>query len=144
MGKPARGGAMSEHDPAGTVDHATATQQIHETTKFLRKYEVALVTLEGDGAGENILITRLPFLVGRGKAATMRVSHETISRRHAELRLGANGKLELLDLGSSNGSYVNGEQIESAPVQDGDEIRFGSVRYQLLVDERAPLTYVAE
>ena len=135
---------MSEDTEAGTVDRGNASAETHEVAKFLRKYGVALVTLEGSAAGENILITRLPFIVGRGKRATMNLSNETISRRHAEIRLSENRRLELVDCESVNGSFVNGERVETALLEDGDEVRFGSVRYRLLVEARGPLTYVAD
>ena len=135
---------MSEQTPAETVDQAAETARTHEVAKFLRTYEVSLVTLEGAQAGENILITRLPFVVGRGKRATMNLSNETISRRHAELRLSATGRLELVDPGSANGSFINGERVETALLEDGDEVRFGSVRYQVVIEKRGPMTYIAE
>ena len=50
----------------------------------------------------------------------------------------------MTDKGSSNGSFVNDERVESALIEDGDQIRFGSVRYQLLLEERGPMTYVAD
>ncbi|MBT8477905.1 MAG: FHA domain-containing protein [Gemmatimonadetes bacterium] len=134
---------MSEHTEPGTVDCGKSAAQTHEVAKFLRKYGVALVTLEGSAAGENILITRLPFIVGRGKRATMDLSNETISRRHAEIRLGENHRLELVDCESVNGCFVNGERVETALLEDGDEVRFGSVRYRLLIEARGPLTYDA-
>ncbi len=50
----------------------------------------------------------------------------------------------MTDKGSSNGSFVNDERVESALIEDGDQIRFGSVRNTLLLVERGPLTYVAD
>ena len=135
---------MSEQTPAGTVDQTAEATRAHEVAKFLRQYEISLVTLEGEHAGENVLVTRLPFVIGRGKRATMNLSNETISRRHAEIRLSATGRLELLDPGSANGSFINGERVETALLEDGDEVRFGSVRYQVVVENRGPMTYIAE
>ena len=135
---------MSEQVPGDTIDARAESAAAHEIATFLRRYEIALVVLEGSQAGENIWITRLPFLVGRGKKSTMALADETVSRDHAEIRLGAGGRLELEDMGSSNGSFVNGDRIETAAIEDGDQIRFGSLRYQLLVEERGPMTYVAD
>ena len=61
----------------------------------------------------------------------------SISRRHAELScLGE--RLELRDLGSHNGTLVNGERIDKKVVQPGDAVRVGDV---LLLVHRGPLTY---
>jgi pSer/pThr/pTyr-binding forkhead associated (FHA) protein len=134
---------MSKQLPGETIDAHVDSAPDHEATSFLQRYEVALVVLKGSRAGENIWITRLPFLVGRGKNATMAIEHETVSRDHAEILLNADGHLELVDNGSSNGSFVNSEHVDAAVIKDGDQIRFGSVHYQLLVEERGPMTYVA-
>lgn len=112
----------------------------HGVQTFLRRHLVALVIADGDDAGRSILVTRLPFLIGRGKAATMAIGHETVSRRHAALRLAAGDQLELLDTGSSNGTWVNDERVDLAMVEHGDEIRFGSVRYELVIEDRGPMT----
>lgn len=127
---------MSEHTEASVAERQPETSQAHEVAQFLRRYQIALIVLEGDDAGENILVTRLPFVVGRGKRATMRIQNETVSRRHAEIRLSADARLEVLDGGSINGTFVNAERVEAALLEDGDQIRFGSVRYQLVIEER--------
>lgn len=116
----------------------------HEVANFLRRHIVALVTQDEAGKGRSILITRLPFLVGRSQSATMAIAHETISRRHAQIRLCATGQLELVDVGSSNGSFVNGERVSSALLEDGDQIRFGTVRYELVIEDRGPMTILRD
>jgi len=58
----------------------------------------------------------------------MPVQDATISRRHAELSASQGGVL-LRDLGSSNGTFVNGQRVESATVAPGDVITFGKVGF---------------
>lgn len=135
---------MSKQSTAGVAEGQPATTQIHEVAQFLRRHQIALVALEGVDAGENILVTRLPFLVGRGKRATMRITNDTVSRRHAQIRLSADSRLEVLDGGSINGTFVNGERVEAALLDDGDQIRFGSVRYQLHVEERGLASHTTD
>ena len=135
---------MSEQNIAGVSEQQVDTTQTHEVAQFLRRYQVALVALEGDDAGQNILLTCMPFTIGRGKRATMRINNETISRRHARICLNADNRLEVIDGGSVNGTFVNSERIEAALLEDGDQLRFGSVRYQLLIEERGPMTYIPE
>jgi pSer/pThr/pTyr-binding forkhead associated (FHA) protein len=135
---------MSQQNTTGEIEHQPTPPQTHEVAQFLRRYQVALVALEGDAAGQNILVTRLPFVIGRGKRATMRIDNETVSRRHARICLTADNRLEVIDGDSVNGTAVNGERIETAILEDGDKIRFGSVRYQLLIEERGPMTYIPD
>jgi DNA-binding winged helix-turn-helix (wHTH) protein len=70
-------------------------------------------------------------IVGRDAAASVRLDAGSVSRRHARLVLeDDSGMLE--DLGSKNGTWVNGVQVSVVtPVQDGDELRFGSVTTRL-------------
>ena len=56
----------------------------------------------------------------------------TVSRCHAEFRL-ERGELQVVDIGSLNGTYVNGEPIDSAVLTNGDEIQMGKFRLVLLI-----------
>lgn len=70
-------------------------------------------------------------IVGRDAAASVWIDSGSVSRRHARLVLeDQSGMLE--DLGSKNGTWVNGTQVTAmTPIRDGDEIRFGSVSARL-------------
>ncbi|WP_338895464.1 DUF1707 and FHA domain-containing protein [Streptomyces sp. TG1A-60] len=69
--------------------------------------------------------------IGRDPASGLRLSHETVSRVHAELsRQG--GMWILRDLGSTNGTTVNGRRvIGAAIVRDGDQVGFGRMAFRL-------------
>src|SRR3984957_17028389 len=66
------------------------------------------------------------LVVGRALTSDIPVFDPTISRRHAELVAGDDG-VEVRDLGSSNGTYLNGARIETARLASGDVISFGKV-----------------
>lgn len=74
-----------------------------------------------------------PLRIGRDPANGLRLSHDTVSRVHAELsRQG--GMWVLRDLGSTNGTSVNGRRvIGAAVVQDGDQVSFGTMSFRLAV-----------
>ncbi|GAA2628447.1 DUF1707 and FHA domain-containing protein [Streptomyces vastus] len=75
-----------------------------------------------------------PLRIGRDPASGLRLSHETVSRVHAELtRQG--GLWVLRDLGSTNGTAVNGRRvIGAAVVQSGDQVSFGRMTFRLATD----------
>ena len=75
-----------------------------------------------------------PLRIGRDPANGLRLSHETVSRVHAELtRQG--GLWVLRDLGSTNGTSVNGRRvIGAAVVQSGDQVGFGRMTFRLATD----------
>ncbi|MET9146924.1 DUF1707 and FHA domain-containing protein [Streptomyces sp. NPDC004042] len=72
-----------------------------------------------------------PLRIGRDPANGLRLNHETVSRTHAELRH-QSGLWVLRDLGSTNGTTVNGRRVTGAAVvREGDQVGFGQVSYRL-------------
>jgi len=69
-------------------------------------------------------------LVGRAATSDAPVFDPTISRRHAELHLAPGGVL-VRDLGSSNGTFLNGERLTEATATDGDVVTFGKVAFHV-------------
>src|SRR5687767_15583809 len=69
-------------------------------------------------------------VVGRAPTSDVPVFDPTISRRHAELVTSDKG-LEVKDLGSSNGTFLNGARVENCTVTVGDTITFGKVAFKL-------------
>src|SRR5262249_54106319 len=68
---------------------------------------------------------------GRSPSADLTINDSSVSRRHAQISVGSAGCL-LKDLGSLNGTYVNGEQIvEETAVADGDRILLGQVQLRV-------------
>ncbi|PZG21628.1 DUF1707 and FHA domain-containing protein [Nonomuraea aridisoli] len=66
------------------------------------------------------------YVVGRGSACDLVLSDLTVSRVHAELRRAADGEWMLVDLGSLNGTRLNGWRLVGpARVKSGDEVSFG-------------------
>lgn len=64
--------------------------------------------------------------VGRLADNTLQIDDASVSSRHAEITL-EREKYHLHDLGSTNGTFVNGEQVTDAVLKHGDEVRFGRV-----------------
>ena len=66
--------------------------------------------------------------IGRHSDCHICVNAEGVSRRHMQIDADATG-LVIKDLDSSNGTYVNGEKIDSQELQVGDEIRIDNIRF---------------
>ncbi|MDT9690167.1 DUF1707 and FHA domain-containing protein [Streptomyces sp. P9(2023)] len=74
-----------------------------------------------------------PLRIGRDPVNGLRLSHETVSRLHAELSL-QGGLWVLRDLGSTNGTTVNGRRVTGAvAVRAGDAVGFGQMTFRLSV-----------
>ncbi|HUO51102.1 MAG TPA: FHA domain-containing protein, partial [Gemmatimonadaceae bacterium] len=77
------------------------------------------------------------LVLGRASSSDVPVFDPTISRRHAELTATAT-TAHVKDLGSSNGTFVNGAQVTESDVSDGDVVMFGKVPFRLAFIEAAP------
>jgi hypothetical protein len=69
-------------------------------------------------------------VIGRGTEADIQLTDTGVSRRHAEVRITADG-IEVADLGSTNGTYVNGVRITTMQLQDGDRVTIGGTELVL-------------
>jgi hypothetical protein len=72
-----------------------------------------------------------PLSIGRAPGSMLRLTDYPVSRSHAQLRHSGEG-WTLRDLGSSNGTWLNGSRVTgSVSVRPGDQVRFGQVAYRL-------------
>ena len=84
-----------------------------------------LVVVQGSNVGEMHKIDGPELIVGRATNVAVRLSDDGISRRHCRvLQLG--GQVVIEDLGSANGTLVNGEMVQHQALKEGDKIRLGS------------------
>ena len=74
--------------------------------------------------------------IGRAPRADFIVDAAMVSRLHCRLSAGAS-ELEVVDLDSTNGTFVNGQRVTRALLKSGDRLGVGRVELQV---ERAPLT----
>ena len=72
-----------------------------------------------------------PVVIGRAAEADIAVAADEISRRHALVKPTPDG-LAVEDLGSSNGTYVNGKRVQQGFLKPGDELRLDAVRFILV------------
>jgi cell division protein FtsW (lipid II flippase) len=78
--------------------------------------------------GTPIQLTHWENIIGRGQTADVFLNYPSISRQHAALCRNDDDDWTLYDLGSTGGTFVNGEQIEDAsPVKMGDTVTLGGV-----------------
>jgi hypothetical protein len=87
--------------------------------------EQELVSLTFDGGRHEVNERRV--VLGRSHDCDIQVSDANVSRRHAELRQ-EGASYWIVDLGSTNGTEVNGKRVKRAKLSDGDTITLGSTR----------------
>lgn len=94
-----------------------------------------LKLLRGSQAGKSIELKKETFLIGRADGCHLRPNHDAISRRHCQFTMYPN-KVTVQDLGSRNGTYVNGERTSGEVVlKTGDEVRLGPLKFEVFVTD---------
>ena len=79
-----------------------------------------------------IRLTGTEMVVGRSRDVDARLDDPTVSSRHVRLRSLADGRWEVTDLGSTNGTRLNGDALsQPAPMSEGDELRIGSTTWRV-------------
>ncbi len=84
----------------------------------------SLFVIQGRDQGKRFELTSPTVSVGRDKSNAIQLHDTEISRFHAELRWG-DGHYELVDLGSSNGTFVNSQVTQSQMLKSGDRVQVG-------------------
>ncbi len=89
------------------------------------KKRAYVIVLAGDRMGEMFPLNDGRTSIGRGLQADVRINDEGISRTHAVVELD-DGVHYLLDAGSTNGTFANGQKVDRSPLKEGDKIQIGA------------------
>ena len=104
-------------------------------TDNLAEGQAVLVVKRGPNAGARFLLDQATTTAGRHPEADIFLDDVTVSRRHAEFRKNDDGKFEVVDVGSLNGTYVNREPRNSQVLEVGDEIQIGKFRLVFIANQ---------
>jgi diguanylate cyclase (GGDEF)-like protein len=97
----------------------------------------------GRGMGQRYPLGEVPIVLGRGQDCDVQIDENSVSRRHARIQP-ASDAYYAYDLQSTNGTYVNEEAIEKAPLNDGDYLRIGNCIYRFLAGGNVESEYHEE
>ena len=86
-------------------------------------------------------LTASVIKVGKLSSSHLRLEDESVSRMHAVVEVSSNGIVSLIDLGSTVGTWVNGQKVNKATLRSGDVITMGALRIELAIS--APQASVA-
>ena len=95
--------------------------------------QVVLVMFKADGERRSFPVAREMTIIGRREDCDLRIPLGDVSRKHCRL-IREEDSVRIEDLGSSNGTYVNGQRVQEAILQPGDTVRVGPVAFVLQVD----------
>lgn len=111
----------------GTLEH-TQLFRLNKNTVVAEKKETVYARLEVDAGpdrGKIINLSKASQIIGRHSRCDIVLGDSSVSRRQASLEWNGDG-FAVTDLGSTNGTWLNGARIISEMLEDGDEIAFGT------------------
>jgi pSer/pThr/pTyr-binding forkhead associated (FHA) protein len=101
--------------------------------------DVQMKVLQGKPHGHCLRFTKGEFIFGRGPECHIRPNSDWVSRQHCLLRV-QDDEVSLRDLGSSNGTLVNGQLVtEERRLYDGDTVQLGPLVLQIVISDAATL-----
>jgi pSer/pThr/pTyr-binding forkhead associated (FHA) protein len=116
-------------DPTLSLTPVEAEDEAQDEFPFphdeLESGQGLLLVKRGPNAGSTFLVDRDSTSVGRAPESDVFLDDVTVSRRHAEIVRRMDGAFSVRDVGSLNGTYVNGEQVDETKLATGDEVQIG-------------------
>jgi two-component system, cell cycle response regulator len=130
---------MTRDRVANPLDDTTRMAPAQPAAEDAQSATATLVVLSGSNVGEMYRLEKDQMVIGRGDKVDLRLVDDGISREHARL-VKDEGRVVLEDLGSTNGTYCNGQRVQRHPLVEGDKILIGSTTilkfsYQDKLDE---------
>src|SRR5437867_2785909 len=124
-----------EDETAGKTKGSLGDQTLISRTRAVEapgfaQVHPSLVVLQGREIGREYRMRRTKLILGRDEDAHLRIPDEGVSRKHALLEISWDQarrvqRILVRDLGSTNGTLVNGERVDQAELREGDKIRMG-------------------
>ncbi len=127
-------GVPLEHESPG--DHTTMSFQLEPPAGAGEEVSVDLNEVAADGvmvvkrgpnAGSSFALDKEVITAGRHPDSDIFLDDITVSRRHVDITRTADG-YRVRDVGSLNGTYLNRERIDEAPLSNGDEVQVGKFK----------------
>lgn len=113
----------------------TSTSQLHQTLLIPTVMpssgtggKARLLVTSGPLEGREYLISKLPFTIGSGLSNDLSIAEPTVSRQHCEIVSDGQGGLMINDLGSTNGTSIEGVKVTSARLAPNTEVQLGRTR----------------
>lgn len=104
----------------------------------------ALVVMTGKQLGRKYDLTKEEAIIGRSSDCEIPIKEEDISRNHAKLLIEAGGRVKVVDLESTNGTFVNRKKVKESWLENGDQLRCGNTVFKFLSEGSVDTIYHEE
>jgi pSer/pThr/pTyr-binding forkhead associated (FHA) protein len=125
-------GAPLHDDVTLTLPQVESDDEPHDEFPFphdeLGADQALLLVKRGPNAGSTFLLDADSTSVGRNPDSVVFLDDVTVSRKHGVFVRHEDGSWFVRDVGSLNGTYVNGEQVDETKLASGDEVQIGKFK----------------
>lgn len=94
--------------------------------------DTCLIVFYGQTIGRRYFLNRPELILGRSDSAHIQIDQDSVSRHHAKIVMQPGLDARLVDLGSTNGTFVNNQRITERVLLDGDLVRVGQTIFKHL------------
>jgi diguanylate cyclase (GGDEF)-like protein len=135
---------MSKPDDfTDTTVEVTVTRDITGHLRITPAYQACLVVISGAKLGQRTPLSKNIVMIGRGNSADLVLDMDSVSRQHA--RIDWTGEAhKLVDLGSTNGTFVNEARVREQVLTDGDRIQVGKALLKYISGSNIESSYHEE
>ena len=119
-----------DHDPTVAYEPPLRRDEDGAGARVAGSFRYALVVERGPRAGLTYVLGEGETLAGRADDVAIFLGDVTVSRHHARFMVEGD-RLRVEDLGSTNGTYINMERMDTSDLQPGDEVIIG--KFHLIV-----------
>jgi len=121
----------------------TVSRDMREIINVASRQQALLIVLSDPCLGSRVLLAEAPVEIGRGARGGLLIDSDSVSRRHA--RVDWTGAVhQIVDLGSTNGTFVNGSRVTQHELRDGDRVQIGKVLLKYLAGGNIEAAYHEE
>lgn len=106
--------------------------------------ESCFIVFYGEGLGRRYFLNKNEIILGRSDSAHIQVDQDAVSRQHAKVVLQPGLGAKLIDLGSTNGTFVNNQKVAERLLLDGDLVRVGHTIFKHLTGNNIENKYHEE
>lgn len=117
---------MGEHDLYETTVEVTITRDFTRALRRSAPQQACLVVIAGPRLGHRVVLDEAPLEIGRGTQCGLQLDVDSVSRLHARVQWTGQYH-KVVDLRSTNGTYINEQRVTERELRDGDRLQIGKV-----------------
>ena len=115
----------------GFPDEKTRVSQVAKLSDKLQSADSCLIQIYGKEMGRKFTLDKLQMTIGRGADSGIVCDMDNVSRTHAKIFTSGDGFF-IEDLGSTNGTFVNDQEVKREKLRNGDLIKIGGTIFKFL------------